>query len=61
MDTDTLRIFHNPDPTFPGPGAGIPPVTATLGVDNMTALVPEPGTVWLLAGGVLVFLARYRR
>jgi hypothetical protein len=60
-DMDTLRIFHNPDPTFPGPGVGIPTVNVTLGVDNITALVPEPGTVWLLAGGLLAFLARFRR
>ena len=29
---DTLRIFHNPNPTFPGPGVGIPAVVVTLGV-----------------------------
>jgi hypothetical protein len=61
MNTDTLRIFHNPDPTFPGPGVGIPRVNVTLGVDNITAAVPEPGTITLLIGGALIFLARSRR
>lgn len=51
--TDTLRIFHNPAPTFPGPGVGIPPVNATLGVDNVTA-VPEPLAYQLLAVGVVL-------
>ena len=50
-DVDTLRIFHNPDPAFPGPGAGIPAVTVTLGVDNVTAAVPEPATLGLLVAG----------
>jgi hypothetical protein len=60
-DTDTLRIFHNPAPTFPGPGVGIPTVNATLGVDNITAL-PEPRTISLLAGGIVLgLLARFRR
>jgi hypothetical protein len=51
---DTLRIFHNPNPTFPGPGAGIPPVTAVLGVDNITAVVPEPGVIGLVGAGLLL-------
>lgn len=54
---DTLRIFHNPDPDFPGPGAGIPPVAAVLGVDNIAA-IPEPSTVALLAGGLAALLIR---
>lgn len=54
---DTIRIFHNPDPDFPGPGAGIPPVNAALGVDNITAL-PEPATGALLAAGLLALLVR---
>jgi hypothetical protein len=57
MNTDTLRIFHNPDPNFPGPGIGIPAVNAQLGVDNITAAVPEPATVSLLAGGLFLLLA----
>jgi hypothetical protein len=61
MSTDVVRIFHNPDPTFPGPGVGIPPVQAALGVDNITATgVPEPGTTSLLAIG-LVGLALLRK
>jgi len=59
LDTDTLRLFHNPDPDFPGPGVGIPTVNVTLGVDNITAIgVPEPGTMSLLAAA-LVGLAAY--
>ncbi len=61
---DTLRIFHNPDAAFPGPGSGIPVVTAVLGVDNITALsaVPEPSSLALLAAGALALLAfRVRR
>jgi hypothetical protein len=63
METDTLRIFHNPQPTFPGPGVGIPLVNATLGVDNMsaTAAIPEPGTVALLSGGLLLLIGRHCR
>lgn len=52
-NVDTLRIFHNPDPTFPGPGVGIPLVNAAVGVDNITAAgVPEPGTMGLLLTGL---------
>ena len=59
---DVVRIFHNPAPAFPGPGVGIPVVTATLGVDNIVAAVPEPGTVsMVLAGSLLVFAVRRRR
>jgi hypothetical protein len=61
-DVDTLRIFHNPAPTFPGPGAGIPTVNATLGVDNIEAVaVPEPATLLLIAGGLAGVLRRHRR
>ena len=52
MDVDTIRIFHNPAPEFPGPGVGIPVVNATLGVDDIQA-VPEPGAIWLLGGGLM--------
>lgn len=46
-----LRIFHNPDPGFPGPA-----VVAQLGVDNITA-VPLPPTALLLLGSGLLTLA----
>jgi hypothetical protein len=46
-----VRLFHNPDPTFPGPGQGAPPISVILGIDNVRA-VPEPG--W---GVVLIMLS----
>jgi hypothetical protein len=56
-----LRIFHNPDPFFGGPGLGAPPVVATLGIDNITA-IPEPSAMWLAMGGLgLLGLRRWRR
>lgn len=59
---DVLRIFHNPEPTFPGPGVGIPPVAVRLGVDNIAARVPEPLTLsLLLTGGLVGLVARRRR
>jgi hypothetical protein len=61
-DVDTIRIFHNPDPTFPGPGVGIPPVNVTLGVDDITThAVPEPSTLALLGGGLAAAVARRRQ
>ena len=59
-NTDTLRIFHNPNATFPGPPTGIPPVNATLGIDNISA-VPEPGTILLFAAGILALFAVFRK
>ena len=56
-----MRIFHNPAPEFPGPGAGPPPVTAELAIDNITAVVPEPSALALLALGVLPTLTRRHR
>jgi hypothetical protein len=58
-DTNTLRLFHNPDPDFPGPNIGIPVVNVSLGVDNITALgVPEPRTLFLLACGLAALALR---
>jgi hypothetical protein len=57
---DVLRIFHNPDPDFPGPGIGIPVVNAVVGVDNITA-VPEPAAILLVAGGILASWCRRHR
>lgn len=59
-DVDIIRIFHNPAPAFPGPGVGIPPVVATLGVDNIRA-VPEPLTGVLLVIGAGAALGRRTR
>ena len=62
-DVDTMRIFHNPDPSFPGPGSGIPTVTTRVGIDNIRAIVevPEPATFALLFGGLGAALLRSRR
>ncbi|MBN8731457.1 MAG: hypothetical protein J0L64_13015 [Acidobacteria bacterium] len=53
-----LRIYHNDTAAFPGPA-----ITATLGVDNVTALggqqpVPEPATEMFVAGGLAAGLVR---
>jgi hypothetical protein len=50
-----LRLFHNPAPFFLGPGGNsIPSVSASLGVDNIrAAAIPEPGTLALVATGLL--------
>lgn len=53
--TTVLRLFHGPDPEFPGPA-----LTAMLDVDNITA-VPEPATWVLWAGGALLLAAHRRR
>jgi hypothetical protein len=54
-DTGVLRIFHNPNPSFPGPSGGIPTINVTLGVDNITA-VPEPWILLQVAVGLLSVL-----
>ena len=54
-----LRIFHGPAEAFPGPA-----VTATLGVDNITAAqaqaVPEPPALSLLMLGLVTVFYRGR-
>lgn len=54
-----LRIFHNPDPSFPV--GQIPAVAATVGVDNITAVtaIPEPASWALLLSGLV--LLRFRK
>jgi len=49
-----LRLFHSPAPGYPGPS-----VTASLGVDNITAL-PEPGGFVLLGSALTALLIRRR-
>lgn len=61
-DVDSVRIFHNPDggTLIGGPfGAGeaAPFVSATLEVDNITA-IPEPTTAVLLSLGLLGLVSR---
>ena len=51
-----LRLFHNPNPTYPNPPIGPPAVTATIGVDNIQAAVPEPASVLLTSSGLLLAL-----
>lgn len=65
---DVVRIFHNPEATFPGPGVGIPAVVAEVGVDNITLWgtavmtpVPEPATYAWGAALVLGAVVAWRR
>jgi hypothetical protein len=53
-----LRIFHNPDPFFIP--ALNPAVVATVGVDNITATVPEPAA-WALLATAAAFVRMRRR
>jgi hypothetical protein len=55
-----LRIFHNPDPSFPGPTVGPPAVNLILGVDNIQAL-PEPSFAPLLVAAILALRRPVRR
>jgi hypothetical protein len=62
-NTDEVRFFHNPAPVFAGPDNSSPPIAASIGFDNITAVavVPEPGTVLLLASGLLLLVPLARR
>jgi hypothetical protein len=60
-----MRIFHNPDPDFPGPPLGIPAITALLGVDNIQAVssgaaisAPHTGALLLLGLALMAGLRR---
>ncbi len=53
-NVNTLLIRHDSDPISP-PGQGNP-VTATLGIDNVTA-VPEPGSALLVVAGLAALAA----
>jgi hypothetical protein len=54
-NTTILRIFHNANPEGPDEAA---PIAASLGVDNIEAVAPEPSSVLLLAGGLLLLFRR---
>ncbi len=58
MNTDLLRIVHNPLDTVPPPPTSLPVVTAILGVDNIQALnaVDEPGAMSLLLSAFIGLL-----
>lgn len=58
-----VRFFHNPAFGFGGPGVGGPPIAATIGLDNITAVavVPEPATLLLVGGGLLLLPLVARR
>jgi len=45
---DRIRIFHNPDASFPGPR-----INASIGLDNIQA-IPEPTGATLIAMSVLL-------
>lgn len=49
---DVLRIFHNPNAAFSGPGNAIPAIEGLLGVDNISA-VPLPPALFMFAAGLL--------
>jgi len=59
-NVEELRIFHNPDPDYPAPPGGPPPVNATVGIDNIQA-VPEPTSLLLVSSAFAgVWLRRFR-
>jgi len=53
----TIRLLHN----HIQPDNNGWPIAATLGVDNITAIVPEPASWLLLTSGALASLLRRRR
>ena len=62
-NTTLIRLYHSTADNSPNPFGPIAPVTATLGVDNITALaaIPEPSTVVLVTSGALALVALRRR
>jgi hypothetical protein len=53
-----IRLFHNPNATFGGPGNGIPPISVTLGIDNIAA--PEPSSAVVIVFAAHALLMRRR-
>lgn len=49
MNATEMRIYHSPDANFPNPVFPIPAIIATLGIDNITAAVPDTGSNLQLA------------
>jgi hypothetical protein len=62
-NTTVIRLYHSEADNFPNPIVPIAPVTAQLGVDNMTAVtaIPEPATLALLATGIGALVSQRRR
>jgi len=55
-----LRIFHNPDATYPNPPVGPPAINVQLGFDNIRAVL-EPSSVALISVGILALVAWTRK